>query len=280
MYQQLPFVESLEAKTKKEIYDYRGLSARLDDKIRKKIDESMRLYIKNLTLEPIELIFTFRATPGHKWRVVDLGAFADLGMMLASIDSAKIRLNYLQATHIFGSQDDVISRMTKHYTRQLMTQLYRILGSIDLLGNPVSLIENLGTGAVELFYNPFHVLFTGEAGEHGGFRGSLAHGFIAFGKGIVFGVGQAVMRIGGTIVRGMAMLTADAEYLRDRQRKKNRKIRSPREGFVYGTKQLCDGLMSGISGVLTKPCTESRDRGFGGCLRGTYSVRLMLSIVT
>jgi hypothetical protein len=37
----------------------------------------------------------------------------------------------------------------------------KIFGSFDLLGNPVSLIENLGTGFIDLFYDPFKALVKG-----------------------------------------------------------------------------------------------------------------------
>ena len=50
-----------------------------------------------------------------------------------------------------------------------MNQLIKLFGSIEILGNPVSLIENLGTGVVELFYEPFHALVKGKKANPGQF---------------------------------------------------------------------------------------------------------------
>jgi len=39
-----------------------------------------------------------------------------------------------------------------------------LFGSFELLGNPVSLIENLGTGVIDMFYEPIYALVTGKGG--------------------------------------------------------------------------------------------------------------------
>jgi vacuolar protein sorting-associated protein 13A/C len=44
-----------------------------------------------------------------------IGVIADLGLTLASIDSAKIRLNAFKTQHIFGSSNEIIGRISKHY---------------------------------------------------------------------------------------------------------------------------------------------------------------------
>ncbi len=33
-------------------------------------------------------------------------------------------------------------------------QLYKVLGSTDFLGNPISLLKNLGTGVYDFFHEP------------------------------------------------------------------------------------------------------------------------------
>jgi hypothetical protein len=43
-----------------------------------------------------------------------------------------------------------------------MNQLYKLFGSFDLLGNPVSLIESLGTGMIDMFYEPIYGLVKGK----------------------------------------------------------------------------------------------------------------------
>lgn len=36
----------------------------------------------------------------------------------------------------------------------LCVQLYKIIGSVDLIGNPLSFVGSLGTGVKDFFYEP------------------------------------------------------------------------------------------------------------------------------
>jgi hypothetical protein len=51
--------------------------------------------------------------------------------------------------------------LTRNYTRQGILQFYKLLGSSDLLGNPVGLIDKLGTGVFEFFNEPRKGLIKG-----------------------------------------------------------------------------------------------------------------------
>ncbi len=44
--------------------------------------------------------------------------------------------------------------MKEHYKSQLLSQVYTILGSFEFLGSPLSLVNNLGTGVYDFFYEP------------------------------------------------------------------------------------------------------------------------------
>ena len=39
-------------------------------------------------------------------------------------------------------------------------QAYKVLGSFDFLGNPVSLVSNLGTGVKDFFFQPIQAFAT------------------------------------------------------------------------------------------------------------------------
>ena len=59
---------------------------------------------------------------------------------LLSIKEAPIRLDAKIIEHAFISREDLIQRLTAHYRRSGLTELYKILGSADFLGSPTSLI--------------------------------------------------------------------------------------------------------------------------------------------
>jgi hypothetical protein len=54
-----------------------------------------------------------------------------------------------------ASSEDLVSRITLHYREQVIYQIHRVLGSIDILGNPVGLFNTLSSGVGELFYEPY-----------------------------------------------------------------------------------------------------------------------------
>ena len=44
----------------------------------------------------------------------------------------------------------------KHYEQQGITQIYKVIGSFDILGNPVSYISGISSGVEDFFYEPYH----------------------------------------------------------------------------------------------------------------------------
>jgi len=49
---------------------------------------------------------------------------------------------------------DFIARIQAHYTQQALAQIYKVLGSYEFMGSPVSLVSNLGSGVYDFFYEP------------------------------------------------------------------------------------------------------------------------------
>merc|ERR1712000_781872 len=109
-----------------------------------------------LHINPIRINLSFctsgastrQGTPSMLERSLRAGGF------LANIDGAPLRLNGLILENPMGTQEELISRITKHYTLQVMAQTYKILGPIDILGSPVSLVNSLGTGVYDFFHEP------------------------------------------------------------------------------------------------------------------------------
>lgn len=86
-----------------------------------------------------------------------------------------------------------------------MRQLYKIFGSLNIIGNPVSLFRNISTGFKDLKDKP----------SEGFVKGPLQ-----FGKGLAEGTGSliahsvggalnSVEKVTGTIASGLAALTFD-----------------------------------------------------------------------
>ena len=48
-----------------------------------------------------------------------------------------------------------MERVTLHYRGEVVYQVHKVLGSVDVLGNPVGLFTTIGSGFGELFYEPY-----------------------------------------------------------------------------------------------------------------------------
>ena len=56
--------------------------------------------------------------------------------------------------HGYGSSTELSQKIVSHYVSKVLTQVYKILLSIDMLGNPVGLLGDVGSGVVSFFYEP------------------------------------------------------------------------------------------------------------------------------
>ena len=55
---------------------------------------------------------------------------------------------------VFGNFDKIIHTLKNYYKFNLMTQAVKLLFSIDILGNPIGLLENIAGGVKDFFYLP------------------------------------------------------------------------------------------------------------------------------
>jgi vacuolar protein sorting-associated protein 13A/C len=84
------------------------------------------------------------------------------------------------------------------------------LGASNLIGNPISLINTLGTGVEEFFYEPYQGFMRGGAAE-----GALG---IVSGTGSLFkntslGLVGSLGKIGSSISAGILSITGDEEFI-------------------------------------------------------------------
>jgi vacuolar protein sorting-associated protein 13A/C len=92
--------------------------------------------------------------------------------------------------------------------------LFKLFGSFELLGNPVSLIENLGTGVLDMFYEPIYALVKGKSGFKVGEK--FVSGAMSLIQHSISGVYKTINKILGTIMKILASFTFDKRYIHER----------------------------------------------------------------
>ncbi len=85
--------------------------------------------------------------------------------------------------------------LQKNYTRQGVLQFYKIIGSSDLIGNPIGFVDKLGSGVFEFFNEPRKGMLKGPTE----FVGGMGKGVQSLVTSIVSGSFDAVSKITGSL---------------------------------------------------------------------------------
>jgi hypothetical protein len=225
------------------------------------------VYLRLLLIQPIKLTITFSLSPtsGAASSANPLDALLSLiAHTVANIDAATICLNALVLEHASGPTAEVTGRITAHYAQQAAGEIYKVLGSADVLGNPVGLVGSLGTGVKSFFYEPIKGLRYGVKG----FGRGVAKGTAGLVKGAVQGTFNTASRVTATVAKGIAQLSMDPAYLEKRRARSSRRIRHAGDGLKEGTLSLGRGIVDGVSGVVLKPWQGLKAGGAKGFAKG------------
>lgn len=76
-------------------------------------------------------------------------------MTIGNINDAPLRFNALAIKDMRLTVSVLQDRIMYHYKQEVLRQLYRILGSVDFIGNPVGLFNNVSSGVADIFYEPY-----------------------------------------------------------------------------------------------------------------------------
>lgn len=77
-----------------------------------------------------------------------------LGVVITNIEDAPIVFDGIAINDCVDSLQGINSKLIEHYKSSVLRQLYKIFGSLNIIGNPVSLFRNISTGFKDLKEKP------------------------------------------------------------------------------------------------------------------------------
>jgi hypothetical protein len=77
-----------------------------------------------------------------------------LGLTLTSFEDAPVRINALEVSNVFGDKRDIIDLFKGYYKLQAKRNLLNFIGASNMLGNPISFLNSVGTGIKDFWYEP------------------------------------------------------------------------------------------------------------------------------
>lgn len=230
------------------------------------------VYCEILHIQPLALNLSFMSTDRvnvddtESSRTLFLFIFNALTMALGNINEAPVHLNALVIENVRMSMSVLQQRMAYHYGQEVLFQIHRILGSADFLGNPVGLFNNVSSGVVDMFYEPYYGLVMHGNRELGL---GIARGASNFVKKTVFGVSDSVSKLTGSISKGLAAATMDRDFQNKwRMSRFRNKPRHALYGITTGMNSLVTGVTSGFEGLALRPLEGAEQGGTTGFVQG------------
>jgi hypothetical protein len=234
------------------------------------ISSTALFYFNVLHIQPISLFLTFKINPDVRSAADDL-TFNPIQTVLnavtgviGSIDAAPICMASLLISDASGDIATLIGPIVQFYVSQGIREVYKVLFSVEVLGNPVSLVSGVGSGVKDFFYEPAQGLVSSPKD----FGTGLVKGSASLLRSVTTGLFGAASKVTGSVGKGLSTLTMDSSFQSSRRARNNRKIKHAGEGLLQGTKALSYGLFSGISGIVMNPLEGARTGGAKGFLVG------------
>jgi hypothetical protein len=166
--------------------------------------------------------------------------------------SPTLSFNEIVISRCFTTKQRLQNQLIQNYIRQGVLQAYRLVGSADIIGNPIGLVEDLGSGVIQ-----FLKITKGEVLGDSQTRGE---GVKVLGKTIVKSTGSTLAKITGSLDKFVGEF-ADEEEPDSPDAKDND------NGVVKFGKDLGKGL----TGIFTKPVKGAMKGGVTGLVSGTVS---------
>uniref|UniRef100_A0A663E1R8 Vacuolar protein sorting 13 homolog C n=1 Tax=Aquila chrysaetos chrysaetos TaxID=223781 RepID=A0A663E1R8_AQUCH len=236
-------------------------------------DLSMLSFFEHFHISPIKLHLSLSLASGEEAsdKGEEMIAIHSLNLLLKSIgatltdvDDLIFKLAFFEIKYQFYKRDQLMKRVVRHYSEQLLKQMYVLVLGLDVLGNPFGLIRGLSEGVEAFFYEPFQGAVQGPE--------EFAEGFVIGVKSLlghtVGGAAGVVSRITGSVGKGLAAITMDKEFQQKRREEMGRQPKDFGDSLAKGGKGLLQGVVGGVTGIITKPVEGAKKEGAAGFFKG------------
>ncbi|OMJ95240.1 hypothetical protein SteCoe_1454 [Stentor coeruleus] len=220
---------------------------------------SMKIYMNYLRLYPLKIIVSFKVPPKKfEFQLDPRQAFgaksAAVGLVSSFVNITNSDLVFTQIliTDSFQTLTKLIKTLIQNYTQQGIKQVYKLLGSSDMLGNPIRLMNKLGTGVFEFISEPA--------------KGALK-GPKEFKDGIQKGAHSLVSNIVGGGLQSVSSITGGLYNVVSKAKGEENKV-SNEENIVGSITGGIKDIGKGVSGIFSKPVAGIKNEGGSGFFKG------------
>lgn len=229
----------------KRLIDTAAMAVRSDE------DEPV-LFIRLLQLHPLSFNITGRMGKGQASGMAS-------GFAWLELNQAPVRLHGLVLENLCGFKSEVTSVVGAHFAQEAKWQIYKIIGSVGILGNPVGLVNKLGSGVYSFFYEPINGIAQGPS--H--FAAGLAKGTLSLLDGTVAGGFHAPTEIASALAQ-QARAIADT----DSHAGSGEKASSVQQGLEFAAKDMATDLHKIATSLFMNTAHGVASEGAVGLVKG------------
>jgi vacuolar protein sorting-associated protein 13A/C len=151
-----------------------------------------------------------------------------------------------------------------HYKQAASSKFLLLLGSAHFIGSPITLVESIGTGFWDLWYEPA----VGLTHSPQAFAEGVERGTRSMLSKTVYGFAKSASEITGSISNVTAQLSFDPAYIEERDRERKQQAQHVGEGLAYGMWDFGKGVFDGVTGIVTRPVVGAQKEGTKGFFKG------------
>jgi hypothetical protein len=218
-----------------------------------------KIYVELFDLSPVKLTLSFSSSP---WMlrngVLTSGeSLIHRGLMaLADVEGAKINLKQLVITHQLASWESLQDILIRHYSRQRLHEIYKVLGSAGVIGNPMGFARSVGLGIKDFLSIPARSFMKSPSGLITG----MAQGTTSLVSNTVYAISDAATQFSRAAQKGIVALTFDDQAAANMEKQQ--------KGASSYNKGVINEFLEGLTGLLQSPIIGAEKHGLPGVLSG------------
>ncbi|KAL6659540.1 hypothetical protein ACP70R_003580 [Stipagrostis hirtigluma subsp. patula] len=228
-----------------------------------------KVYIELFQLTPVKLTFSFTSTPWLNRNEVcsdpipssnsttAIQASDERGLMaLLDVEGVPVHLGEIMVENLMASWQSVQDILVRHYSRQLLHELYKVLGSAGVIGNPMGFARNVGFGLKDFI----SASRKGKLQSPVELLNGIAQGSKTLIGSTVYAVSSATSHFSKTAYKGLVAFTYD-EQAASKMDEREKQLGLHGEGVL-------NGFLEGLTGLLQSPIRGAEKHGLPGVISG------------
>ncbi|XP_027964380.1 vacuolar protein sorting-associated protein 13B isoform X6 [Eumetopias jubatus] len=189
--------------------------------------------LRKLVIQPVSLLVSIHAS---------------LKLYIAS-DHTPLSFSVFERGPIFTTARQLVHALAMHYAAGALFRAGWVVGSLEILGSPASLVRSIGNGIADFFRLPYEGLTRGP----GAFVSGVSRGTTSFVKHISKGTLTSITNLATSLARNMDRLSLDEEHYNRQEEWRRQLPESLGEGLRQGLSRLGISLLGAIAGIVDQP---------------------------